>query len=126
MNIHHKKWLNKSAHNSAEREMLHQWCLDCGFQQLVQEATWEQHLLDLVLSDVDGVRCKVLPKIADHGRVLAQLKLPVPASQSNERIVWRFLKADWEALQTELSTMSWDEMDEMSLDSGAEWLTQKN
>jgi hypothetical protein len=88
MNIHHRRWLKRSARNSAEGEELHRFCLDSGTQQLVREATRGEYLLDLVLSDVEGVRCTVLPKIADHGRVLAQFKLTVPETVCTERLVW--------------------------------------
>lgn len=45
MNIHHKRWLWRSDRNSAERELLHKFCLDNGLQQqLVREATRQQLL----------------------------------------------------------------------------------
>ena len=66
MNVHHKKWLWKSSRNSAEGEALQKFCSESGMQQLVREATREQYLLDLVLSDVEACKCKVLPRIADH------------------------------------------------------------
>ena len=94
MNLHYEKWLKRSARNRAEGEELHRFCLDVGLQQLVREATCEQYLLDLLLSDIEGVKCRVLPKIADHGRVLAQLKLAVLETVYKERTVWRYLKAD--------------------------------
>ena len=33
---------------------------------MVKEPTQGDYLLDLLLTDVDGVRCKVLLRIADH------------------------------------------------------------
>lgn len=74
-------------------------------QQLVREATRGKYLLDLILSDMEGVKCRVLPKIADLGRVLAQIKLTVPQSGCIERQVWRYPKANWDAFRAELLTM---------------------
>ena len=78
INVHHKTWLRRSARNSAEGEELHKFALDAGMQQLVRGATRNQYLLDLVISDVEGLRCEVLSKIADHALVLARMNLPVP------------------------------------------------
>ena len=125
MNIHHQKWLRRSASNSAEGEELHRFCLDVGMQQLVREATRDKYLLDLVLSDVEGVRCTVLPKIADHGGVLTRLKLPVPETVYKERTVWRYLKADWENLRTKLASIDWNILEEYSVDVAAEVFTRK-
>jgi hypothetical protein len=56
MNVHHTKWLRRSARNSPEGEELQTFCVDEGMQQLVREATRENYLLDLILTDVEGVR----------------------------------------------------------------------
>lgn len=45
-------------------------------------------MLDLALSDIAGVRAKVLPKIADHAVVEVTAPLPVPKSRAIEREVW--------------------------------------
>ena len=69
-NTHHRRWLRYSARNSAEGEALKTFCDNQGLQQMVKERTQSDYLLDLLLTDVDGVRCKVLPKIADHKLLL--------------------------------------------------------
>ena len=65
MNAHHKKWLRWSARNSAEGEALRNFCADMGMQQIVRGPTRGEYLLDCVISDMEGLACKVLPKIAD-------------------------------------------------------------
>ena len=60
---------------------LRSFCVEAGMQQMVREATREQYLLDLVLTDVDGLRVQVLPKIADHSVVQAQATLVVPTTE---------------------------------------------
>ena len=84
MNIHHVKWLKKSNRNSAEGEELHQFCKDTGMQQIVQEATRGKYKLDLVLTDVEEAKCKVLPPLADHNCVLVHFDLPVPGNETRE------------------------------------------
>ena len=95
MKVHQKRWLWKSSRNSGEGEALHKFCLGKGLQQLVREATREQYMLDLVMSDVETLKCKVLPKIADHNLVHAHFNLLVPKTNVRERLVWKYVNADW-------------------------------
>ena len=44
INIHHRKWLIKSARNSSEGEELLRFCTDFGMQQLVRDATREKYV----------------------------------------------------------------------------------
>jgi hypothetical protein len=107
LNIHHKRWLKYSARNSAEGEELHRICLDAGLKQHLQKPTRDKHLLDLVIADIDGLQCKVLPKIADHCCVTACMKFSVPVAQVIKRRVWNFARADWNQLRTRLATTDW-------------------
>jgi hypothetical protein len=107
MNIHHKKWLRLSSRNTAEGDELYDFCVDFGMQQMVRGATRENHLLDLVLTDVDGVKCKVLPKIADHSIVNAYFHLPVPETVTRERSVWVYPTADWSAVRSGIGAIDW-------------------
>ena len=66
LNVHHIRWLRFSSRNSAEGELLRDICDSVGLRQLVREPTRGDNLLDLALTDVDEVRCKVVSKIADH------------------------------------------------------------
>jgi hypothetical protein len=125
LNVHHKKWLRRSARNSVEGETLHQFCLDHGLQQLVKEATREQYLLDLVITDIDEAKCKVLPKVADHECVLVYLDLQVPKTEIKKRVVWRFAEADWDALRTKGMLYDWSKLDRCSADQAAELITRE-
>ena len=57
INIHHKRWLRRSSHNTAEGELLHRHCLSAGLQQLVFGPTRGDYLLDLVF--VGSGRCQM-------------------------------------------------------------------
>jgi hypothetical protein len=124
LNIHHKKWLRRSSRNSAEGEELHRFCLDAGMQQLVRGATREQYLLDLVLTDVEDAKCKILPEIADHCCVLVYFDLPIPEATVQERQVWRYAKADWEGMKAEFEVFDWSSLSRSSVDSAADAMTK--
>jgi hypothetical protein len=122
INIHHKRWLRRSSGNTAEGELLHKHCVCAGLQQLVYGPTRGEYLLDLVLSDLDGMKCKVLPTIADHNAVLAQITLPVPKCETHRREVWLYCKADWEGLRDRLEETQWEAMTEIDADNAANYL----
>ena len=46
----------------------------------------------------------MLPKIADRAIVVAEMDLPVPEFEIQERIVWKYGKADWDTLRSEFAT----------------------
>ena len=89
----------------------------------MREATRGEYLLDLVLSDTEGVKCKVIPKIADYGAVLVQYGLPVPGTVFKEREVWSYGKADREGLRTNQATVDWNALYSYSVDVAADLLT---
>ena len=91
----------------------------------MREATRGEYLLDLVLSDTEGVKCKVIPKIADYGAVLVQYGLPVPGTVFKEREVWSYGKADWEGLRTQLATVDSNVLYSYSVDVAADLLARK-
>ena len=64
----------------------------------MKEPTRGANLLDLLMTDIDDVKCKVLPAIADHSGILASLKLRVPKTATVWRLVWNYLAADWYGL----------------------------
>ena len=78
LNVHNKHWLTHSSHNSTEGAELQNACNDIGLQQKVTKQTREDHLLDLVLTNVPGVRTKILTAISDHKLVVAELPFKVP------------------------------------------------
>ena len=104
MNIHHRKWLVHSAWNTAEGEALQDMCARQGLQQLVRGPTREEHLLDLVISDLGNlVSVTVCPKLADHSVVVAKLAIKTDRPSTFEREVWQFEKADWQRLMADLT-----------------------
>ena len=123
LNVHQTQWLRHSLRNSPEGKALETFCTDNGFRQRVHEPTRGDNLLDLVLTDLANVECTVLPRIADHSVVTATLHLNVPKHQEHRREVWRFAKADWERLQSELDAQDWEQLRHTTPTDGATWLT---
>ena len=124
MNVHLRRWLRFSNGDSPEGIALERFCLANSFRQLVHEPTRENYLLDLVLSSSDSVRCRVLPKIADHSVVLATLKLSVPKTATHRRKVWLYDKADWERMSAMFTCTDWTFIDNESSELGATLLTE--
>ena len=124
INVHHLRWLRYSSRNSAEGDEMRTFCLQHGFRQLVKEPTRGPNLLDLLITDIDDVKCTVLPAIADHKGILASLKLRVPRTEIVQRQVWSFGKADWDGLRCKLKNTSWDCISTLPPDDGAEFLTR--
>ena len=123
INVHHIRWLRYSIRNSTEGEKMRTFCLQHGFRQLVKEPTRGANLLDLLMTDIDDVKCKVLPAIADHSGILASLKLRVPKTETVQRLVWNYLAADWYGLRNKLYAASWSVFSRLPPDEGAEYLT---
>ena len=65
LNVHHESWLKFSSKTQAEAETLRQVTAEIGLTQRVKKPTRGKYLLDLALSDMDGIQVDVLPKIAD-------------------------------------------------------------
>ena len=118
-NVHQRQWLVHSAKNTPEGKALEDTCRDEGLKQLVREPTREEYLLDLVLTDLDGVKCKVLPGVADHQLVQATLVLPMPKVEEVQRQVWDFAKGNWAAVRQDLAETDWDCLLEKDADEAA-------
>ena len=86
--------------------------------------TRKEYLLDLVLSNLEGVKCKVEAEVADHKLVVTELKLDLPEEETVERRVWSFHKADWGALSSELAGVNWDSLTTKGADEAAELVTK--
>ena len=125
LNVHNLAWLKHSARNSPEGRALQDLCEEVGLQQLVREPTRGEYLLDLVLSDFEGVKCKVEPEVADHKLVAATLHLAVPEEETAQRKVWLFAKADWAALEEELAEETWERLEELDADKAEAHLTAR-
>ena len=81
-----------------EGELLRDFCDRVGLRQLVREPTRDGNLLDLALTDLDEVRCKVVAKVADHSGLALALPITVPRVEIQCRLVWHFRDADWDGL----------------------------
>ena len=82
--------------------MLQTVCADAGLVQVVREPTRGDCLLDLVLTDLDGiVTATSSPMIADHRFIVIAVRATVPALVSIPREIWAFRKADWPRLKKE-------------------------
>jgi hypothetical protein len=123
MNVHHTRWLRHSARTSTEGVALKDFCDASGLRQVVRAPTRGDHLLDLVLTDTDDLKCRVLPKIADHCALLCTLSLAAPKVKENVREVWQFDRADWEALKASLAFHDWSRLAAVSAHSGAQYVT---
>ena len=106
LNVHNERWLRHSSSNSAEGTAIKTACDEVGLKQIVRAPTREQHFLDLVLINIPGATATVLPAIADHKLVTAELTFKVPEQTTITRMVWEFAKADWYKMRDMLSTHS--------------------
>ena len=80
-------------------------------------------MLDLALTDLDEVRCKVVSKIADHKGLELTLPISVPRVEIQSRLVWQFKEADWNGLSAALLCQDWSWLSTVDANTGAERLT---
>ncbi len=118
LNVHHTRWLRHSSAISVEGTALLRFCQSCGLKQRVLEPTRDEHLLDLVLSDVAPSRLQVLPTIADHSLVLCSFDFGVPESIETRRRVYDYSKADWGSIGSSLAAADWSSIDSLDVDGG--------
>ena len=79
-------------------------------QEFVRKPTREEHLLDLVLSDLQGcISTKVVDGVSDHRIVLGKLAFGTPSSQSVSRMCWQFGQADWKGPLRAFRICNWNE-----------------
>ena len=62
LNIHHKKWLRFSAGDSAESEALRDFSDSVGLKQMIKQPTRGEYFLDLLLTDLEDTKSKVVWK----------------------------------------------------------------
>ena len=98
--MHNRQWLHYSSHDSPEGRKMKEVC-----EQRVKKPTRNGHLLDLVVTDMVGVTAMVLPSIADHKLILAELNFTVPERSMVERTVWKYEQADWERMRDMLANV---------------------
>lgn len=126
MNVHHIRWLrfsSKSTPKTPEGEALKQFCEDHALRQIVKEPTRGDYLLDLLLTDLEQVKCKVVQKVADHKALWFSLPLPVPRSVTLSRLVWQFSHADWDGLKCLMAQQDWSWLSLVDVHTAARQLT---
>ncbi len=124
INVHNRQWLKHSSHNSAEGIALRDACGNMGLQQKVTKPTREEHLLDLVLTNLPGAKAQTMPSIADHKLVMAELPFKAPEHVAIPRTVWQYAKADWERMRSVLEESEWDCMNAMGPDEASGYLSK--
>ena len=122
-NVHHERWLRFSNGTNAEGRVLCNVAAEHGLKQHVRTPTREGHLLDLCLSDLQEVKCNVLPKIADHAIVETVLALTVNETTPTLRKIWLMGAGDWLRLSDNIAEHDWSSLSTADPDAGAEILT---
>ena len=56
---------------------MHNVCNDIGLQQKVTKPKKEDHLLDVLLTNVPRVKTTILPSISDHKFVVADMQFKI-------------------------------------------------
>ena len=72
---------------------------------------------------MEGARCKVLPRIADHKGLLCTVPLVLPKTVVHKRVVWQYSNADWEGLKRTLELTDWSWLKDVGPNDGAQRLT---
>ena len=122
-NVHNRRWLRYSAHNSPEGSALYNFCAENGLRQIVRGPTRGEYLLDLAMTDMESTTAKVVAKIADHAMVMVSVKMELPLVCEHTRSVWDYGRADWDGLKSCLGRWKWAYIHEESADVCAEQFT---
>ncbi len=110
LNVHNKDWLRFSSNNSKEGRELHAFCCSHGFSQHVCGPTRNDHLLDLVLSDLETVKVDIIPGFSDHEGLSIKIPFTTPETEFVERECFNFQKADWESMGKDILNTNWNEL----------------
>ena len=95
-NVHHTDWLGSHSTDAGGRQML-QLANCLGLEQIVDEPTRENQILDLVLTDLPA-SSTTLANVgtSDHNPVLVQLNVPAFYSDKPyQRNVWLYEQANY-------------------------------
>ena len=76
------------------------------------------------MTDLENIKCKVLPKLADHRPLWFTLPAHALKVVVCRRLVWSFAKADWEGLKAALASHDWSDLQALDAHQGARTLTQ--
>jgi len=119
LNVHHARWLRFSNGNTVQGSDLKAVCDNLGLQQLVNEPTRQEYLLDLYLTDVAGTKVRVGSYVADHKYLIATVPMPEVTTLSIKRERFNLLRADWSGLKTALANVDWSPMQRDTADAAA-------
>ena len=64
--------------------------------------------MDLVCTDIAGVKARVVQGVSDHSMVETIVKFKMPAENVIKREVWAFRDADWEGVKAALVETKWN------------------
>ena len=92
-----------SSGDTPEGELMKSMCDDLNLRQVVRAPTRNEYLLDLCLTDIDGVKVSVESSISDHNALMIRVPLQVEKHVAISRHVWHYRGATWHALNQELS-----------------------
>ena len=122
LNVHHTRWLRFSDRVSVEGTSLLRFCSANGLKQLVKRPTRENHLLDLVISDLQALAVEILHAISDHHMVLASFDIGIPESTVVMRTVFDYMEADWASIKHDIAVFDWTFIDTASVDEAEQYL----
>ena len=88
LNVHNERWLRHSNANNAEGTALKAACDETGLKQIVTQPTREEHLLDLVLTNMPDAKATVSRAIA-RGMQHFPGGLPIRVARPPRRAVRR-------------------------------------
>jgi len=115
LNIYHRPWLFYSNRDSREGELMHDFCCAHNFRQHVSKSTRGKYLLDVCVSDLDGIKIEHLPGLADHQSLLMTVTLDVPPANTSSRTEWDWKHAKWNKLKADLVAVDWSFVDHLDL-----------
>lgn len=108
INARANSWPRFSNRTSPEGRELHMFCRERGLEEKVGSPTRNDHLLDLVLTDLDdSISARVIPGISDHEAVFIDFNFPLPEAIDVERTVFQYSKARWEDMRAHLASVDW-------------------
>ena len=92
-------------------------CDDLNLRQVVRAPTRNEYLLDLCLTDIEGVKVSIEPSISDHNALMIRVPLQIEKHVVISREVWHYRGATWHALKQELSQWNWQPLNYGSVDN---------
>ena len=106
-NVHHEDWLGSRNTDSAGRRML-QIASGLGLDQIVNQPTRGDQILDLVLTDIPA-SSSTLANVgtSDHNPVLVKLDVAAFRDKPYQRRVWQYDKANYWEMRGYFTSVNW-------------------